>query len=223
VDEARFRPWTAAALIIGPALFFVDNLIHPEELDRAAGNEADQLAIIAASATRWQIAHLIGFIGLLVIVGAIIGLGRYVAAERGRLAVVGVTLGIIGSLGLAFAFALDGFTWGTLGELSNRPELDDATLATALDEVQNSSWTLPYYALSLAWLAGMVTLAYGAAPRIGVRAASLLGLGAALIAVEGLVADNAYFIAASGVFLIGGVDAGVAILRGKSSDEEVPI
>ena len=28
---------------------------------------------------------------------------------------------------------------------------------------------------------------------------------------------------ASGVFLIGGVDAGVAILRGKSSDEEVPI
>lgn len=69
----------------------------------------------------------------------------------------------------------------------------------------------------------MITLCYGAAPRIGVRAASLLGFGAALVAIEGLVADNAYFIASSGVFLIGGIDAAVSIYRGISSDEEVPI
>lgn len=219
--EAKYRTWTAAALVAGPALFFVDNLIHPEELGR--GNETAQLAAIAESATRWQIAHLIGFVSLMLIVAAIVGLGRYVAADRPRLAFAGVALGLAGSLGLAFAFALDGFTWGTLGELSNRPELDDATLATALEEVQSSSWALPYYALSVVWLAGMVALAYGAAPRIGVRAASLLGLGAALVALEGLVADNAYFIASSGVFLIGGIDAAVSIIRGVSSDDEVPI
>jgi hypothetical protein len=221
VDVARYRRWTAAALIAGPALFFVDNLIHPEELGR--GNEADQLAAIAESATRWQVAHLIGFVSLILIVAAIAGLGRYVAVERPRLAFWGVALGIVGSLGLAFAFALDGFTWGTLGELSNRPDLDDVTLAVALDEVQNSSWTLPYYALSAAWLAGIVLLAYGASPRIGVRAAALLGVGAVLVAIEGLVADNAYFIASSGIFLLGGIDTGVSIWRGISSDEEVPV
>jgi len=221
VGESGYRTWTAAALVAGPGLFFVDNLIHPEELGR--GNEAEQLAAIAEHATRWQVAHLLGFAGLLLIVAAIIGLGRYVADDRPRLAFAGVALGIAGALGLAFAFALDGFTWGTLGELSNRPELDDATLATALDEVQNSSWTLPYYALAAVWLAGMACLAWAAAPRIGVRAASLLGVGAFLVAIEGLVADNAYFIASSGIFLLGGIDAAVSIHRGVSSDEEVPI
>ena len=221
MDDAKYRTWTAAALIAGPALFFVDNLIHPEEFGR--GNEAEQLSSIAESATRWQVAHLIGFVSLILIVGAIIGLGRFVAAERPRLAFAGVALGLVGALAFAFAFALDGFTWGTLGELSNRPELDDATLATALDEVQNSGWTLPYYALISAWLAGMFALCWGAAPRIGVRAASLLGLGAFLVAIEGVVANNAYFIASSGIFLLGGIDAAVSIYRGVSSDDEVPI
>jgi hypothetical protein len=221
VPDARYRTWTAVALVAGPLLFFVDNLIHPEELGR--GNEAEQLASIAESATRWQVAHLIGFVALILIVAAIAGLGRYVAEERPRLAFAGVALGVVGSLGLAFAFALDGFTWGTLGELSNRPELDDATLATALEEVQNSAWTLPYYALVAVWLGGVLCLAWGAAPRIGVRAASLLGLGAVLVAFEGVVADNAYFIASSGVFLIGGIDTAVSVYRGISSDEEVPV
>lgn len=221
MSTERRRLWTATALIAGPALFLIDNLIHPEELGR--GNEAQQLEAIADAATRWQIAHLIGFISLIVIVAAIYGLGRYVAEERPRLAAAGIALGITGSLGLAVAFALDGYTWGTLGELSNRPGLDDRTLTVALDEIQNSSWSVPYYALSAAWLAGMITLAWGAAPRIGLRAAVLLGGGAALVAIEGLIADNAYFIASSAIFLLGGIDAGVAILTSRSSDETVPI
>ena len=221
MSEARQRLWTGIALIAGPALFLIDNLVHPEELGR--GNEEAQLAAIADSPERWQIAHLIGFISLILIVAALVGLAFYVARDRPRLAIAGGALGIAGALALAFAFALDGFTWGTLGELSTRPELDDATLATALDEVQNSAWTLPYYALTVAWVAGMVVLAWGAAPRIGVRAASLLGAGAVLVGLEGVVAENAYFVASSGVLLIGGIDAGVAIIRAVSSDDEVPI
>ncbi len=221
MGETKWRSWTAFALIVGPALFFLDNLIHPEELGR--GNEAAQLASIGESATTWQVAHLIGFVSLILIVGAILGLGRFVYSTRPRLALAGAWLGVIGSLGLAFAFALDGFTWGTLGELSNRPGLDDSTLAAALDEVQNSAWTLPYYALTVAWLGGMITLCWGAAPRIGVRAASLLGFGSLLVALEGVVADNAYFIASSAVFLLGGIDTAISIVRGVSSDDEVPI
>lgn len=111
--EGSYRRWTAAALVGGPALFFVDNLIHPEEVGR--GHEAEQLASIAESATRWQVAHLIGFASLLLIVAAIVGLGRYAAADRPRLAFAGVALGLAGSLGLAFAFALDGFAWASPG------------------------------------------------------------------------------------------------------------
>lgn len=221
MSDATYRVWTAVALIAGPALLLVDNLIHPEELGR--GNETEQLAAIAEAATRWQIAHLIGFVALMLIVAAIAGLGRYVWRERPRLALWGVALGVAGSLGLAFAFALDGFTWGTLGELSARPGLDDETLAVALDEVQNSGWTLPYYSLVMAWLAGMLLLAWGAASRIGALAAVLLGGGAVLVAFEGVVADNAYFIASSAVFLIGATCAAVALLRDRASDEALPV
>ena len=221
MSEPRERAWTAVALIAGAGLFFFDNLLHPEELGR--GSEAEQLAAIAESSERWQIAHLIGFVSLILIVGGIFGLARFVARERPRLAFVGGALGVAGSLALAFAFALDGFTWGVLGELSVRPELDDGTLAVALEEIQNSGWVLPYYALIVAWVAGMIALAWGAAPRIGFRAATLLGAGALLIGLEGAVADNAYFIASSGVFLVGAIDAGVAILRRRSSDEALPV
>jgi hypothetical protein len=37
-DADRLRLATASGLVVGPALFLVDNLIHPEELGR--GNEA---------------------------------------------------------------------------------------------------------------------------------------------------------------------------------------
>lgn len=221
MSDARERAWTTVALIAGAGLFFLDNLLHPEELGR--GNEAEQLAAIAESSERWQIAHLIGFVSLILIVGGIFGLARFVARERPRLAHVGGALGVAGSLALAFAFALDGFTWGVLGELSARPELDDGTLAVALEEIQSSGWVLPYYTLIVAWVAGMIALAWGAAPRIGFRAATLLGAGALLIGLEGAVADNAYFIASSGVFLVGAIDAGVAILRRRSSDEALPV
>jgi len=207
----RYRKWTAVALVAGPALFLIDNLIHPEELGR--GNEAEQLEAIASSATQWQVAHLIGFISLILVVGGLVGLAFLLARDRPRLAITGAALGVAGALAFAFAFALDGFTWGTLGELSNRPELDDATLAATLDEVQNSAWTLPYYALILAWVTGMVVLAWGLAPRIGVGAAALLGGGAVLVGLEGLVADNGYFIASSAVFLLGGIATAIAIVR----------
>jgi hypothetical protein len=95
-------------LVVGPALFLVDNLIHPEELGR--GNEAEQLAAIAADADRWQIAHLIGFIGRIVICCSILGLAWLVRrthpalglADGGWARVPAVALLAVGSLAVAF-------------------------------------------------------------------------------------------------------------------------
>ncbi len=212
-DARLYRRGCGVALIVGPALFLVDNLIHPKELER--GSEAEQLAEIAANADRWQIAHLIGFAGALFLMAALLGLAFLVRRRMPRLGLAAGAAGVVGLMAVAFAFALDGFTWGVLGEVSSRPGVDQATLRTALHEVQQSSWTLPYYSLILLWVAGMVGLAYGAARGglIGARPAALLALGATLVGIEGAVASNAYFIVSSAVFLIGGVDAGIAVLR----------
>lgn len=210
-DARRYRTATGVALIVGPALFLVDNLIHPEELTR--GNEAEQLAEIAASPDRWQIAHLIGFVSLIFFTAAALGLAYVVVERRRRLGLVGGGLAMIGLLALAFAFALDGYTWGTLGSLYDDPALDRQTLAETLDRIQSSGWSLPYYSLVALFGAGMVALAWGVAQEVGRRRALLLGVGVVLVGLEGLIQDNAYFIASSAVLLAGGLAVGMAFLR----------
>jgi hypothetical protein len=212
-DARLYRIGCGAALIAGPALFLVDNLIHPEELGR--GNEAAQLEAIAADSERWQIAHLIGFVSLLIFTAALFGLAYVVRGPRPRLGLAAGAAGVAGLMGLSFAFALDGFTWGVLGEISARPGADPATAAIALHEVQQSAWSAPYYALTALWGAALVTLAWAAARAgvIGPAPAALLALGTIAVGLEGVVQDNTYFIASSALLFLGGAWAGVAILR----------
>ena len=213
-DARRYRLATAWALIIGPALFLLDNLIHPEELER--GNEAEQLATIAADAERWQLAHLIGFASLLAICAAVLGLAWVVRRSQPRLGLWAGAAGLVGLLGFAFAFALDGYTWGVLGEVSGRPGIDPATIQTAFGEVQESGWALPYYALAvLGFTGGLLALAWGLAGGgwVSAPAAVLFALGAFAVAIEGLVPSNAYFIASSALFLLGSAGVARELLR----------
>ena len=54
---------TAVAVIAAPALFLVANLIHPKEYTR--DHEAQQLTTIADNYTRWQFAHFLTFVAIL--------------------------------------------------------------------------------------------------------------------------------------------------------------
>jgi hypothetical protein len=216
--ERPFRRLTAWALVIGPALFFLDNLIHPTELER--GNEAEQLAEIAAAPDRWQVAHFLGFLGLIGICAAILGLAWFVHRTNRRLGYWAGAAGLVGVLGFAFAFALDGYTWGVLGEVSGRPETDAATIQAAFGEIQESSWSLPYYAIAvLGFVGGMLALAWGLARgrALSTPAAALLGLAAVAVAVEGMIPNNAYFIASSALFLIAGAVAARELSRAPAA------
>jgi hypothetical protein len=212
-DARLYRLACGAALIVGPALFYLDNVIHPEEFTR--GHEAEQLAAIAAEADQWQIAHMIGFLSLIVFAAALLGLAYYVRGRNPRLGLAAGAAGVVGLMGLAFAFALDGFTWGVLGEVYGRPGTDPATVELALHEIQQSGWAVPYYLLTALWGAAFVALTWGAA-RGGALAAApavLLALGTIAVGLEGVIQDNTYFILSSGLLLLGGSWAGFAILR----------
>src|SRR5688572_20459760 len=67
-----YRRATAAALVIASALFLIDNIIHPTEYER--DNEARQLTEIAAHSDRWQLAHALGFLSIMVFTAAVLGL-----------------------------------------------------------------------------------------------------------------------------------------------------
>jgi Domain of unknown function (DUF4386) len=209
-----YRRATAAALVIAPAALLLANLLHPEEFTR--DHEAQQLAEIAGNYTRWQAAHFIALVAVVLFAAALAGLAFLVRRRSPGLGLAGGALGIAGLIALGGAVALDGFTWGILGEVWGRPRVDRATAELTLQDVQQSEWNLPFYSGAAGFVIGLVLLCVGAVRAGAVPAWSggLLALGGLLVGLEGAVQDNAYFIVASAVWLAGGlaVAAGIAAM-----------
>jgi hypothetical protein len=206
-----YRRATALALIVGPALFLLDNVLHPKEFAR--GHEQQQLARIADSYQRWQAAHVIGLLSAAVLTAALLGLAFHVRRTQPTLGLVGGALCVAGAIGLGAGFAIDGFTWGVLGTVSTQDGVDSKTVARALQNVQESTWSVPYYGLIGLWVAGVVALAAGLRRTAPPWAAGLLALGTVLVGIEGVVAANWYFIASAAVLLAGGAAVALAISR----------
>jgi hypothetical protein len=208
-----YRRATAAALVVGPLLFLVDNLLHPKEYTR--DHETQQLAKIGESYTRWQLAHTIGFLGLIVFAAALCGLAFLVRRRRPTFGLVAGALGIVGLLSAAAVFAIDGYTWGVLGEVSTKPGVDQRTVEITMHEVQQSGWSLVYYLPVGLWIVGVAALAIGGARWAGIPSAAgaLLAIGALLVGIESAVTSNAYFIASAAVWLAGGITVASAIAR----------
>src|SRR5262249_8480559 len=108
----------------------------------------------------------------------------------------------------------DGFTWGTLGAVSTEhTRINPDTVQYTLHTVQYSHWLIPYYGLIALWITGVVALAIGARDTVSLWGCTLLGVGAVLVAIEGAIAHNWYFIASSLVLAAGGAWVGVRISR----------
>lgn len=160
-------------------------------------------------------AHLLSFVSIVVFAGAVLGLAYLVRRARPRLGLVAGGLALAGLFGLAFVDALDGYTWAILGEVSTKPEADGRTLELALHDVQQSTWSIPYYLTPLAWVVGFVVLALSAARQgaVPMPAAALLAAGVLLVGAEGVVQDNAYFIVAASVLFLGGAAVSASVAR----------
>ena len=212
-ESTLFRRGTAAALFGAPLLFLVANLIHPEEFTR--DHEREQLAEIADNYTRWQLAHFFTFASVVVFAAAVLGLAYLVRRRKPGVGLVAGGVALAGLFGLAFVDALDGFAWAILGEVSTNPEADPNTMVIALHDMQQSTWSIPYYLTPLLFIAGVATLAATAARQgqIPMVAGVLLALGVALVGVEGVVQDNAYFILAASVLFVGGALTAAAVWR----------
>ena len=208
-----YRLGTAAALIAAPLLFLVDNLLHPEELTR--GNELEQVAVIADAYTRWQAAHVIGFLAILAFTPAVLGLAFLVRRRQPTLGLVAGALALVGVMGLAAVITIDGFAWGIAGELSANSFLGPKGGAEVLHDLQESEWAYAYYLTPLGFIVGMLLLAIGAARQgaVPTPAAAVLALAVLMVGTETVIVSNAYFIAGAAVFLVGGVAVALAILR----------
>ena len=210
-----YRRMTALALVVAPAIFLLDNLIHPKEFKR--DNEAKQLAEIAEHYDRWQIAHALGFIAIIVFAAAVLGLAFLVRRRQPTLGLVAGALGVVGLLGLADAITIDGYTWGVMGHVSGRVDRhpDQATLQFAFHGIQQSKWSLLYYFTPVAWIVGMAALALGAVRQgaVPIWAGLLFVVGAVMVGIEPSVPSNTYFIVSAAVLAAGCLAIAVPIAR----------
>jgi hypothetical protein len=90
----------AASLVVGPLLMTVGDLLHPKETADVGG----QAAIIVEQATRWYLAHLLLFIGLVLYVPGLLTLTGLAAASRPRVGYAARVLVVTGLAGLSAVF-----------------------------------------------------------------------------------------------------------------------
>ena len=213
-----YRVGTAAALIVAPLLFLIDNLLHPEELTR--GHELEQVGLIADAYTRWQAAHAIGFLAILALAPAVLGLAFLVRRRRPGYGLLAGALALVGLLGLAAVVTIDGYAWGIAGHVSGQPEVGADAAAAVLKDLQEAGWSYVYYVTPLGFVVGMLMLAVGAARQgaVPVWASGLLALAVLMVGTETAIVSNAYFIAGATAFLAGGVAVALPLLR--MSDEQ---
>jgi hypothetical protein len=152
----------------------------------------------------------------------VLGLAFMVRRRMPRAGLVGGALAMLGLMCFASIVALDGFTWGVLGEVSGRTG-DRRVTAQALTDIQQSEWNYQFYVPAIGFAIGMVTLAVAAARSGAVPAWAgyLFALGSVLVGTEGLIVSNAYYVIGSAVMLAAGT--AVAIYVWRMSDEDFAV
>ena len=120
-DPARFSRVTAGVcLVAAPLALLVGTIVHP---GLRVGERA-QLELIAAHPDRWYANHILGFIAMILLVPAILGLVGIVRVREPLLAHVGGTLAFLGVIAFEGVVVAYGFVaWqmaagASLGEMT---------------------------------------------------------------------------------------------------------
>jgi hypothetical protein len=103
----------AASLAVGPLVMAVGDLLHPKE----SWDLGRQASIIAEQPTRWYLAHLLLFLGLVVFVPGLLTLAGLAAARRPPVGYAARVLLVVGLAGVSAIFVAEMLA-GRFGSLS---------------------------------------------------------------------------------------------------------
>jgi hypothetical protein len=199
----------AVSLVVGPALMSAGDLVHPPETwDMAA-----QVAIVTASAGRWYAAHLLLFVGMLLLVPGILALSM-LTEERNPAAGYAARLLIlvsVGALSAVFVFEMLLGRFIALGP-------DRTAAVTLLQAFQSPAVFMALVPGLLAFFVGTALFVTPLASRAGPYRwpAVVFALGAALILGEIVLAEVLLSQIGNIVILIAGIGFARRLLRGDS-------
>ena len=198
----------ATSLIVGPALMSVGDLFHPAETWGAAA----QVAIVAESASRWYVAHLLLFVGMLLFIPGILALTT-VAADRRPAAGYAARLLLLASVGAfsaVFVFEM------LLGRFISEGA-DQSAAVVLIETFQSIEVFMALLPGLLAFFVGTALSVMSLASATGPFRWPALGfaLGASLILAEIILAKVLLSQIGNIIILVAGVAFARLLLRGR--------
>ena len=200
----------AMSLVVAPLMMSVGDLLHPQE----SMNAAAQAAVIIEQPSRWYVAHMLLFFGILLFIPGIVGIASLTAEQAPRTGYVAGVLSLAGVASFAGVF---------VGEmLIGRYVSDgaDASAETTLLSTFESGPVLGVVMLGgLALFAGVVSLAVPLIRAGGPLRWAAVVFVVALLMIGGEIATAQVLLSQIGnlAFLVGGVVFAREIVRKRDA------
>lgn len=206
-----------SCLIAAPALLLVGGLLHPTE----TADPARQYEIIASSPDRWELAHWIITVSMLLMVGAVLGLAHQLHEQRPAEGILGGAVTLVGVLAL---FAVAAAETVVVPELGRSTEGGAAALYERIFEFGSTRWTVLLVA-ALLLPVGLVAMSYGLyrAQLAPTWVAGALGLGALLFAVSLPTGSAVVFAIGLAAMVVGMAPIGWKVLSETDEQWEHPL
>jgi len=199
-DPRRFGKAAAGTgMVLAPLLFLASAIVSP----RLDSSEADQLAVVAGHMDRWFVSNLLGLVGLVLLVPAILGLMHMLRERQAALGHVGAAVSLIGVLLAVGATAIGFVIWQMAAAGADRAEM--VALFQRLTDTAGTF--VPFYLGGLGLTVGIVVLCAGLVLARAVHwsialalaaGVVLIGVGYAAFSVPVLIVGSAFMLVGMG-------------------------
>jgi hypothetical protein len=153
--ESIKRLVMGASMILAPLLLGVGFAIHPPQ----STSGAEELRIIAATSGRWDLAHVLILVSLVLFIPAVIGVMSFLQRRGAWFGLIGGTFVAIGVVFFAAWVGAEGFASSTLASL---PKDQQAALAPDMHAIIDAKGALALVdTTSVLLIGGLLVLAIG--------------------------------------------------------------
>jgi hypothetical protein len=155
--ESIKRVGMGLSMILAPLLLGVGFAIHPWVEQSTSG--AEQLRVIVATSGRWDLAHVLILVSLVLFIPAVLGMMRFLQRRGAWFGLIGGAFVAIGVVFFAAWVGAEGFASSTLASL---PADQQAALAPGMHAIIDAKGALAFVdTTSVLLIGGLLVLAIG--------------------------------------------------------------
>jgi hypothetical protein len=217
--ESIKRLVKGASMTLAPLLLGVGFAIHPPQ----STSGAEQLRIIAATSGRWDLAHVIILVSLVLFIPAVLGVMDFMQRRGAWFGLIGGAFVAIGVVFFAAWVGAEGFASSTLASL---PADQQAALAPAMHAIIDGKGALAFVdTTSVLLIGGLLVLAIGlfvarAVPR---WMSVAMAVGVLLLVIGASLGSQISLVGGCALLVVGMRAMGVQMLKGaREMQEAIP-